>query len=154
MKKYSCKKCSQNHRRFEMGKEVIWSITLHQARSPRTCCPGSRWDGFWISPRMDTPPLWTTCASAWSVSQQKKKCFLMLRRNLLCLICAFTSCPVAMHHFQSLILFFASSLQVSVTFSLSFLISRLKNLSSQSCLAWEMLWSLHHHPGPSLDSLQ
>ena len=63
-------------------KEICGSHLLQTpTSSPRASCPGSQPDGFWKSPRTETPQLpWATCDSAFTV----KNCFLMFRRNLPC----------------------------------------------------------------------
>lgn len=63
----------QNHRMVEFGgyMEVTWSNPSAQAGPHRDNYPRPCLDGFWLSPRMETPWLpCATCAHAGSPSQQ------------------------------------------------------------------------------------
>lgn len=88
---------SQNHRMAEPGRDH-WSSCLKPpapAGPPRANCQGPCPDEFWASPRMQTPqPPWAYCAQVikivFLVIHRVKRCFLMIRVNILCS----SLCPV------------------------------------------------------------
>ena len=64
---------SQNGVGWKGALEIIWPKPTARAGPPTAGCPGPCPDGFWISPRMETPqPPWVTFASAQSPSQWKR----------------------------------------------------------------------------------
>lgn len=75
--------------------EVTWSNCSAQARSPRAGCTRLCLVGFWVCLRMETTqPLWATCASTWSPSQEKSV-FWCSKWTSSVSVCAY--CPMSCH---------------------------------------------------------
>lgn len=153
MKKYSCKEYSQNHRMFEMGREVIWFNTLHQTGHLEPVAQDH------VQMAFKYLQGWTLHLSGQLVPvsdhPHSKKSVSWSSEGISCVsFVPITSSSITMLYLQSLTLFLALSLQVFITFSLRLFISRLKNPSAQSFLHKRCSGSLYHHLGPSLDLLQ
>lgn len=117
MKKYSCKEYSQNHRMFEMGREVIWFNTLHQTGHLEPVAQDH------VQMAFKYLQGWTLHLSGQLVPvsdhPHSKKSVSWSSEGISCVsFVPITSSSITMLYLQSLTLFLALSLQVFITFSL------------------------------------
>lgn len=143
--------------RFE-GTSEAHRVQPHvQAGPPNAGCPGPPPDGFWVSPRVETPQSLGNLYQC-SITLKVKNCFLLFRGILLCfslyplpIVLSLSTTEKSLNASSSQPPF--SYLYTLIRFLLSLLFSKLNTYFSQPFPIGEMLQSLHHLRGLSLDSL-
>jgi len=139
--------------------EVILSNPPAQASTPRATCPGPTSKWFLTISKVEGSATSLSNVCQCSVNLTGQNCFLIFIGNLLCfrlgplplvLALGTTEKSLALSSFHAPFRY----LYTLRRSPLSLPFSRLNSPSSQPFLIGEMLQSLHHLCGPSLDSLQ